>query len=213
MSNSALIHDLTAGLTPVRRRKPWREATLLLALGAIELTLLAASGLMRHDMGQVMGSAYMLWKMGSLVILATVACAVAIRSFSPLISPRPGLSVVLLLAGLAMAAGMLMVTPADRGMSLIDRVAPVHGMMCALSITVLALPIMAMLAVLMRRAAPTRPAGSAVAAGLAAGTCGALIFAFACPMSDPLYIVIWYVAGCTAVTAFARWLLPRGFRL
>jgi hypothetical protein len=72
---------------------------------------------------------------------------------------------------------------------------------------------MAMLALLMRRAAPAHPNASALASGLAASTCGALIFAFCCPMNDPLYIVVWYSAGCAAVTAMARWLLPRRFRL
>jgi len=50
-------------------------------------------------------------------------------------------------------------------------------------------------------------------AGLAASLCGALIFTACCPMNDPLYIVVWYSAGIGAVTAAARWLLPRRFRL
>ncbi|OHT20590.1 NrsF family protein [Edaphosphingomonas haloaromaticamans] len=213
MSNNALIHNLTADLTPVRLRSPWREASLLLALGALELALLLELGMMRHDMAQVIGSPYMLWKMGSLAILAGIASSVVIRSFSPLASPRRGLIFMLSLAGLAMIGGAFVASPADSDLSLLDRVSPAHGMLCAVSIAMLALPMLAMLAIQMRRAAPTHPAGSAIAAGLAAATCGALIFAFCCPMNDPLYIVIWYSAGCAAVTSMARWLLPQRFRL
>jgi hypothetical protein len=65
----------------------------------------------------------------------------------------------------------------------------------------------------MRRAAPTHPADSALASGIAASTCGAFIFAFCCPMNDPLYITVWYAVACAVVTAVARWLLPRRFLL
>jgi len=213
MSNDALILALSADLTPVRRRNSWGEAALLLALAAAELALVLGLGLMRPDMGRTIGSAYMLWKLGSLAVLAGISCAVAVRSFSPMASPRGGLALALAVAGLAIGMGLLVAPGDGGGVSLVDRLAPVRGLLCAASIIVLSLPIMAALAVLMRRGAPVHPEASALAAGLAAGTGGALVFAFCCPVNDPLYVVVWYFTGCAAVAAAARWLLPRGFRL
>lgn len=213
MSSDALILDLSANLAPVRRRRLLREAVLLLALGATELVLLLGVGLMRPDMGQMITSPYMIWKLGSLAALAGVTCAVAIRSFSPTTRPRRGLIVTLALAVAAMAGASFVAPGGGGGYSLLDRLSPVHGILCAVAIIVLSMPMMAMLAVLMRNAAPTHPEGSALAAGFAASTCSAFIFAFCCPMNDPLYVVVWYSTGCAVVTATARWLLPRRFLL
>nr|WP_315380359.1 DUF1109 domain-containing protein [uncultured Sphingomonas sp.] len=213
MSNEALIADLSSDLVPVRRRSMVREGALLFALCGLELALAPATGLMRADMHHMGGSPYLMWRVGSLGLLAIAACVLAVRSFSPTARPRHGLMLACGLAVLAIVGGAA-VTPAgmaDRG--LLDRINPASGMMCATSIFVLSLPIMALLGALMRRAAPTQPRRSALVAGIAAGTCGALIFAFSCPFNDPLYVVVWYSVGCAAVAAVARWCLPQRFRL
>ena len=213
MSNDALILDLAAGLAPVKRRSALRDGLWLLALAAIEAILLLSVGATRPDMGQVILSSFMAWKIGSLALLAGLSCTVAMRSFAPPALPRRGLRILLGIAGLAMIGGLFLASSVNRGRSLLDRLAPVHGLLCAVSIIVLSLPMMAMLAVLMRRAAPVHPGQSAVASGFAASTCGALVFTICCPMNDPLYIVVWYSAGVAVVTALTRWLLPRRFRL
>ncbi|MBU3079214.1 NrsF family protein [Sphingomonas quercus] len=213
MSNDALILNLAAGLTPVRRRSMTREALLLLAVAVVEGALIVAAGLMRPDMAQMIGSSFMTWKIGSLAILAGLSCTVAMRSFSPHRSPRRGLRLAVGVAGLAVTVGAFLAFTADIQQPLIARVSPARGMLCAVSIIVLALPLLAVLRAMMRRAAPVFPQSSAFAAGLAAGTSGALVFTLCCPMNDPLYVLIWYCVGCTAVAALGRWLLPRHFRL
>jgi hypothetical protein len=116
-------------------------------------------------------------------------------------------------AVLAIVGGAF-VTPAGMAeLGLLARIDPISGVRCATSIFVLSLPILALLGALMRRAAPTQPRLSALASGIAAGTCAAFVFAFCCPFNDPLYVVVWYGAGCTAVAAVARWCLPQRFRL
>lgn len=213
MSTDALILDLSANLAPVKRRDIWREAGAVLALGIAELTLILMAHGMRPDMGRVILSPYMVWKIGSLALLAGVACTTAMRSFAPPARTRLDFALTLGLAGLAIVGGAFVTPAVDSSRSLLDRLSPVHGMLCAVSIVVLALPVMTLLAVLMRRAAPVQPKRSALAAGLAASICGALVFTACCPMNDPLYIIVWYSAGIAAVTAAARWLLPRRFRL
>jgi len=213
MSNDALIAALSSGLAPVQRRSLMREGAPLVALCGMELALFLAMGAMRPDMRHAADSPYLMWRVGSLALLAVTACAVAIRSFSPAARTRPGLILAGGLAAAAIVAGMFVTPSGAAHRALLDRIDPASGMVCATSIVVLSLPVMALLGALMRRAAPTQPRRSALAAGLAAGTCGAFAFAFCCPFDDPLYAVVWYSIGCGAVTAAARWCLPRRFRL
>lgn len=212
-STENLILDLSVDLAPVRQRNLWAEVSALLGIGATEAALIASTGAMRPDLGQVILSPFMAWKMGGLAALAAVCCTVAVRSFSPPDFSRRSLDIVLALAALVASAGVSVTTAAERSRPLLDRLMPVHGMCCAAAIVVLALPIVGLLAWLMRRAAPVHPERSAWAAGVAAASCGALVFTLCCPANDPLYVVVWYAIGVSAVAAAARWLLPRRFRL
>ncbi|WCT72254.1 DUF1109 domain-containing protein [Sphingomonas naphthae] len=213
MSSDSLVLDLSADLVPVRRRHMLREGGLIGALGAAELAIFLGLGAMRPDMGHMAMSPYLLWRVGSLAVLAGIACTVAIRSFSPTSRPRVGVMLACALAVVAMMGGAIVVPAGLSGRSLLERLAPASGIMCAGSIFVLSLPIVAMLGALMRRAAPTQPRLSALASGIAAGSVGAFVFAFCCPFNDPLYVVVWYSLGCAAVAGAARWRLPRRFRL
>ena len=213
MSSESLIANLSSDLAPVQRRSMLREGGLVLALGAVEFALFLGMGVMRPDMSHMAGSPYLMWRVGSLGLLAVVACVLAIQSFSPTARPRRGLMLACVLAVAAIVVGAF-VTPDGAGeRALLDRIDPAHGMLCAMSIFVLSLPIVALLGILMRRAAPTQPRLSALASGIAAGACGAFVFAFCCPFNDPLYVVVWYSVGCAAVAAAARWRLPRRFQL
>ena len=213
MSHDALITGLVTDLDPVRRRSVAREAGLVLMLAAVELGLFLSLGTMRDDMGAMIGSPYMLWKLGGLALLALASGTVAIRSLSPTTHPRRDLARVAVLVGLTVIAGALIDPMAGSGQTVLQRLSPANGLLCSLCIAVLALPMLAMLTLLMRRGAPTRPRTSAWAIGLAAGTWGALVFAFCCPVNDPLYVATWYCVGCTTVAVMAWWLLPKGFRL
>ena len=213
MSSESLIAGLSSDLAPVQRRSLLREGGLVLALGAVELALFLGLGVMRPDMHHMSGSPFLMWRVGSLGILAVAACLLAIRSYSPTAQPRRGLMLACALAVAAIATGAFVAPEGVSGQTLLERIAPVSGMLCAVSIFVLSLPVMALLGALMRRAAPTQPKLSALASGIAAGACGAFVFAFCCPFNDPLYVVVWYSVGCVAVAAVARWCLPRRFRL
>lgn len=213
MSSEFLIASLSSDLAPVQRRSMVREGGLILALGAVELALFLALGIMRPDMSHMAGSPYLMWRVGSLGLLAVVACVLAIRSFSPTAQPRQGLMLACALTVAAVVGGAFVTPDGASERTLLDRIDPAHGMLCAASIFVLSLPIIALLGALMRRAAPTQPRLSALASGIAAGACGAFVFAFCCPFNDPLYVVVWYSVGCAAVAAAARWRLPRRFRL
>ncbi|USI75053.1 NrsF family protein [Sphingomonas morindae] len=212
-STDALIRTLSADLVAVRRRSVPREVAALAAVGVVEAGLLLAAGAMRPDMAQMISTPFMLWKIGSLALLAGVTGLVAVRSLAPPATPRRGMMAALALAALTVVAGLFVTPTGAGGLPLLQRLSPVHGLLCATAITVLSLPMMAALAVLMRRAAPVRPRQSALACGLAAAASGALIFTICCPMNDPLYVIVWYALGVAAVASAARWLLPKRFRL
>lgn len=213
MSSESLIANLSSDLAPVQRRSMVREGGLVLALGAVELALFLGLGVMRPDMHHITGSPFLIWRVGSLGLLAVVACVLAIRSFSPTARPRRGLMLASALAVAAIIGGAFVTPDGASESALLDRIDPASGLICAASIFVISLPIVALLGALMRRAAPTQPRLSALASGIAAGACGAFVFAFCCPFNDPLYVVVWYTVGCAAVAAAARWRLPRRFRL
>jgi hypothetical protein len=213
MSRDSLILDLSANLAPVRPRRMLGEAGLVAALGAVELALVLGLGMMRPDMSHMGHSPYLIWRVGSLAMLAGIACTVAIRSFSPTARPRRGVTLAAALAVVAIIGGMFVAPVGVSEQTFLHRLDPAHGIICAGSIFVLSLPVVAMLGTLMRQAAPTQPRLSAIASGIAAGTVGALVFALCCPFNDPLYVVVWYSIGCGAVAGVARWRLPRRFRL
>ncbi|WP_109808985.1 NrsF family protein [Sphingosinithalassobacter portus] len=212
-STDALIHDLSANLAPVERRKIGREALAVLALGVAELALILMLHGPRDDMGQVILSPFMIWKIGSLALLAAVSCVAAMRSFAPQPSSRRWLLPMLFMGAAVIVSGILVTPAADSARSILARLDPAEGVICTMWIIILALPMVALLGMFMREAAPMRPRQSAIAAGLAASMCGALVFTACCRMNDPLYIMVWYSVGVIAVTAAARWLLPWRFRL
>jgi len=213
MSNDALINELAANLAPVQRRSILRETGFIVALGVVELALFLGVGLMRPDMGQAIAFPYMWWKLGSLAVLVGLCCAIAIRSFSPTSSPRRGLIAAAATALAAALVGALIDPGAAAGATILERLSPVEGIVCAACIIVLSLPMLGMLAILMRRGAPTHAEASALAIGLTAGSWGAFVFAFCCRANDPLYVTTWYLLGGGVVAAIARAVLPRKFRL
>jgi hypothetical protein len=186
-----------------------REAAWLVGLGALQLVVLLNSGLVRPDMGAAAGHSFMWWKLGGLALLVAASVLTAVRSFSPVASPRRGLVFLVGAIGLIAMLGAIVSPGGAVAPTLAGRLAPMHGLICAASIAVLALPMLGMLTYLMRNGASVHGESSAVAVGLAGGSWGAFVFAFCCPVNDPLYIVVWYALGCAAVALPARFILPR----
>lgn len=205
-TDRALIDSLVADLAPVRRRRPARDAALLGALlGAEVLVFLLLRGL-RPDMPHAMSVPSFWWKLGSFTTIAIAAAAAALAALDPAAGPprlgrRLAIAVpLLLISGWLLDAG---------GTPLAARLDWRDGIACLVSIIVLALPLVGMLAVIIRRGAATRPAGTATAAGLAAAAAAAAVFGLHCGHDDPLYIVVWYGGAVALVAGLARLALPR----
>ena len=208
MVDHQLLERLVDDLRPRRRRRPGIEALAILALCALELALLLGTGFARSDMTQAMSQASFWWKLGSLGLLAVGGGVTSILSFDPARSPRRGLSWLLALVAFCLFGGWFIGAPRGALMALLARLDWSEGIVCVAKMAVLSLPPLLGLGLLMRRAAPTEPGGTALAVGITAAASGAFMFVFACPHDDPLYIAVWYMAGCGLVTLATRLLLP-----
>ncbi|MCY1170635.1 Negative regulator of sigma F [compost metagenome] len=208
MSNDALIDKLVGDLRPVPRPRLGPQIVILLALATVELVGFLALGTMRPDIGAAIGRAAFWWKMAGLGVLALIGANVALRSFSPVSSPRKGLRRwALALAGIIFVG--VVIDVAGQGLDgLAARLMWRMGVECLTVMTVLSVPPVVACGLMMRRGAPTDLQASAAAVGVAAAAWGAFIFAFHCPSDDPFYIVLWYALSCATITLLTRAILP-----
>jgi hypothetical protein len=209
MPNNPLLDRLVEDLRPVRRRSAGIDMAMITVLCALELALVLGLGMARPDMPAAGMQPSFWWKLASLGVIALVGGVTAIRSFDPVATPRHGLRWIAALVALCLGSGWFVAVIGDgSGQGLAARLDWHGGVQCVTKIVVLSVPVILGLALLMRRAAPTEPGGTALAAGIAAAAWGAFVFVFACPHDDPLYIAVWYGLACAIVTVLARGLLP-----
>jgi hypothetical protein len=208
MRTDLLIDRLISELKPVRPRMVCMDAIALVALGAVELGLFLALGMVRPDMPMAMHLPSFWWKLISLGLIALVSGTVAILSLDPARLPRRGLRWIAALIAVCLAIGWIFDASRDGVSALLTRLDWPNGLECLCEMVALSVPAVIGLGLLMRRGAPTDHGGTALAAGLAAAAWGAFVFAFACPFDDPFYVAVWYSLGCGVVTLFARFTLP-----
>lgn len=212
MTPDQLIGRLSAELTPVQPRKPWRDGLMLGGLCIAELVIYLLTLGMRHDMPMPMHQMSFWWKGLSLALMAFTGGASALISLDPTRSSRAGLRWLAGLVVVSLAAGWVIGAAQHHHEGLAERLDWHGGMHCMTQMVLLALPPALLLGWLMRRGAPTDRTASALVAGLGAASWGAFVFVFACPYDDPLYIAVWYSAACALVTFAAVLLLPRAAR-
>jgi hypothetical protein len=209
----SLIDALVADLGPVQPRRWQVETALLAGLALVEILLFIAVIGVRPDMPQAMAAMPFWWKSGSLAVLAMLSAAALLVSLDPATTTARRLSPLWRALALAvpvlLATGWLIDAGAAGRASLIARLDWREGLDCLKNVAILSLPPVAAFGLLMRRGAPTQPARTAFAAGLAAAGIGAFVFAFHCDHDDPLYVAIWYGGAIAAVATLARLVLPR----
>jgi hypothetical protein len=209
MRTDSLVDRLSQNLRPVRRRSVRREALLLLLLGVVEVAAFLGMGFMRPDMPVAMEAPSFWWKLTSMGLIAVLGAGVAILSADPVRSPRRGLRWILVCVVVIFASGWLIDAAGNGLADLVRRLAWTQGLQCVWKMVVLSIPAAVVLGGLVRRGAPTDRSGTALAAGLSSAAWGAFVFVFACPSDDPLYIAVWYTAGCSIVTLLGRAILMR----
>ena len=211
MKTDDLVTMLAAGAGAVESGATARRYATALGWGAFGATLLMAIVLgVRPDLAEA-ALLPMFW-----VKLAFPACLAAAALYAAARLSRPGVQLGRVPAALAapvlamwlLAAYVLLSATAG------EREALIFGGTwdaCPLFVALLSAPVFAAAMWAMKGLAPTRLATAGAAAGLLAGSVGALIYALHCSEMDAPFLAIWYLLGMLIPTAVGAvtgpWLL------
>jgi hypothetical protein len=122
---------------------------------------------------------------------------------------RPALFLALPLLAIALLAGLQMGAP---GADMPDLVMGHSSRVCAVLVTLAALPTLAATFWALRKLAPTRLTLAGAGAGLFAGAVGAFVYCFHCTEEAAPFIAVWYTLGIAVVTGLGAFLGPRLLR-
>ena len=212
MKTDDLVMMLAAGTGPVEPGATARRYATALGWGALGATLLMAIVLgVRPDLAEA-ARLPMFW-----IKLAFPACLAAGALYAAARLSRPGMQLGRVPAALAapviamwlLAAFVLLTSAAGEREQLIF-----GGTWneCPLLVALLSLPLFVAAMWAMMGLAPTRLALAGAAAGLLAGSVGALIYALHCPEMEAPFLAIWYLLGMLIPSAAGAVIGPRLLR-
>ncbi len=167
---------------------------------AVALALFVALAGVRADVAQALGSPRFIFKLVVCTAMAAAATGALLRAARP----QPGLGrwgrwLWLPAAALvaAVAVELMWLPPQQWAAAAVGQ----NATICLRLIpTLAAAPLVASLLVL-RRAAPSRPAFAGALAGLMSAGVGALLYATHCADDSPLFVAIWYGSATAIVVA------------
>jgi hypothetical protein len=212
MKTDDLVNMLAAGAGSVEPGTTARRYAIALGWGALGATLLMAIVLgVRSDLATA-ARLPMFW-----MKLAFPACLAIGALYAAARLSRPGVQLGRVPAALAapvlamwlLAAFVLLSAAAGR------REALIFGATwneCPLLVAMLSLPVFVAALWAMKGLAPTRLALAGAAAGLLAGSTGALIYALHCPEMEAPFLAIWYLLGMLIPAAAGAIIGPRVLR-
>jgi hypothetical protein len=210
MKTDSLILLLARGAGPAQRAASARRIAPAALAG-----LLVSTGLALALLGPVPGAMFATavpWiKLAYGTSLALAAAWLTARLSRPIARLRPPRRAVaavvaaMALVGLAAHVG----TPAG------ERVAALLGhswSTCPASVLLLSLPALAAALWAVRGLAPTRPRAAGGAAGLLAGSVGAMGYSLSCPEASAAFVAVWYTLGIALTGLLGAALGPRMLR-
>ena len=212
MKTDDLISVLATGAEPVPRHAVGNRyaVTLVPGVAVACLLMLALFGL-RPDLSEAARLPLFWVKLGFVVCLAWASLLATLRlsrpgrrlGWVPIAWLAPVL-VIWIMAGMALA-----------GAAPVERPALILGttwQSCPWAITLLSVPVFVAAFAAMRKAAPTQLPLAGAAAGLLAGTLGALVYCLHCPEVETPFVATWYLIGMLIPGLAGRLLGPRLLR-
>ena len=200
MRTDDLIAQLSGNLEPVKSGAVARLLTGAVVAG-IAGSVLVMMGMIgpRHDLTTAMSHSGMWTKLAYTFAIAVFGLWLVERAGRPGADmTRPALALILPLLAIILLAGLQMSAPgADMPRLVMGR----SSRVCALLVTLTALPSLAAAFWALRKLAPTRLTLAGAGAGLFAGAAGAFVYCFHCNEEAAPFIAIWYTLGIAAVTA------------
>lgn len=198
MKTEELIETLALDLKPISRGALQKRLLRAAAAGgAVAFAIVSFGYGLRSDLIAALDDLE-LWRK-----LAFTLAVALFGFFAAFKASRPGVRVAprmlwLMLPFAAMASLALMelapLEPPERRAIWLGKTA----LSCPWSILLLAVPVLAALLAAMRHLAPTRPAMSGFAAGIAAGGISATLYGLHCPEWSASFVATWYVLGILA---------------
>ncbi|MBA2589673.1 MAG: DUF1109 domain-containing protein [Alphaproteobacteria bacterium] len=211
MRTDDLIARLSDDLPPVRK-----DAVMRILLGAIALGVTGSILVMllvlrpRHDLAEAMTSFGMWTKLAYTFALTGFGFWLVERAGRPGADmAKPALLLALPLLAIALLSTIQMnAQDADPHLLVMGHTSRV----CAVLVTLTALPTLAATFWALRSLAPTRLGLAGAGAGLFAGAAGAFVYSFHCPEGAAPFIAVWYSLGIALTTAIGGFAGPRLLR-
>lgn len=202
-----LIRQLAASPVP-KPFHPGAAAAAMLAVLAPALGLFWLVFGLRADLAGAWGDLTVQAKTVLPALLALAAIRPALRSSRP--EGRVALWPLAIPAGLAGA--MVLYRLSQAGGARLAETLGQTALACLTAILLLSLPPLLAGLILLRRAAPARPALTGALLGLAAGAAVAAGYALHCTEDSPLFFVLWYGLAIGLVAGCGGWLGQRLLR-
>jgi len=200
MRTDDLIDQLSARAEPVRSGTVARllAGAVVVGVAGSALVMMSMIG-PRHDLAAALSHSGMWIKLAYTFAIAAFGLWLVERAGRPGAEmTRPALALLLPLLAIVLLAGLQMSAPgADMPRLVMGR----SSRVCALLVTLTALPSLAAAFWALRKLAPTRLTLAGAGAGLFAGAAGAFVYCFHCTEEAAPFIAIWYTLGIAAVTA------------
>ncbi|MCK8782507.1 DUF1109 domain-containing protein [Rhizobium sp. NTR19] len=190
--------ERTGGL---RFTKLFAVALVIALLAAIAVVLATAGA--RADFSDYFWSWTSQFKVIGMLLLAAGAVHAVWAAVTP--GERARLMQGVLPAGVFLLIGALL----DRSNLPVFGAHSLSVVLCVGTIIAASLPALVVILIAMRRGIPTRLTNAGVAAGLLAGSVGALSYTIACLNDGATFVATWYPVAIAIVTLLGRAITPR----
>lgn len=208
---NAMLDQLVADLTPVRRVQSRDGWMLAMAVTGVAIAVVAARFGLRPDVMAGNPSGIVLLRAGALLLLGVAALAAAIDSARPSVGRR-NIGWKWALAGAALFPLItLVVTMAEGGFAAGDLDPSLFAYCLGISVAS-AFAIGATVTWWLRRGAVTSIKLTGWLVGLAAGAFGTFAYSLHCPSTSITYIGLWYSSAIAASALIGRIAVPRLLR-
>ncbi|MGV2077570.1 MULTISPECIES: NrsF family protein [unclassified Rhizobium] len=210
LKTNELISLLTED-APVRMRLGRALKTALVSgVVASALILVFAIGI-RHDIGSMMGTTRVLFKVSLMLVLAILSSTIVFRIGRPDVPVSASAWALLAPTGVLAAAVLIELQVLPRELWEPQMMGH-NAAYCLALIPLLSIAPLLGFILALRAGAPRRPALAGAAAGLAASAIASALYAWHCVDDSPLFVATWYTIAIALVTAIGAALGRRYLR-
>jgi hypothetical protein len=200
METDQLIRTLAADNAHRARPVGFVLALSLLAAAPVSVAIFMMALGVRPDVMTAMHNPFFDLKFAVTLAMAISAITVSLHLSRPEVSLR-GWGWLLLIPFGFLIAGISGEMMMPQRLPMMTRLIGTNSRACMMSISVMALPLLAAALIGLRHGAPARPAVAGAVAGLLSAGLAATLYASHCTDDSPLFVVTWYSIATAFVAA------------